>query len=415
MLMKTIGLIGGMSWESTVTYYQIVNRLVQERLGGFHSAKCILHSVDFHEIEACQRAGDWERSGELLAEAARGLERAGADCVLICTNTMHKVADAVQAATSLPLLHIAELTADELEAAGVSTVGLLGTRYTMEQDFYTRKLVERGITVLIPEEDGRAFVNRVIFDELCLGRGDHRRPDGPGRAGRHPRLYGNRPAGAPRGHVRAAVRHDGNPCPARCLVCAWRSGPTRRGRVMNTISSMKVPGLTEDKCVTLIGMAGAGKSTVGRAVAERLGWAYVDTDHLIESTYGARLQDVTDALDKERFLDVEARVIQSLRMQRAVLATGGSVVYRPEAMRYLTSLGPVVFLDVPLPLILERISRKPDRGLAIAPGQTVEDLFREREALYRQWATCRVAAGDIDVSETANAVFDAIAGCGQAL
>ena len=110
--MKTIGLIGGMSWESTVTYYQIVNRLVQERLGGFHSAKCILHSVDFHEIEACQRAGDWERSGELLAEAARGLERAGADCVLICTNTMHKVADAVQAATSLPLLHIAELTAD---------------------------------------------------------------------------------------------------------------------------------------------------------------------------------------------------------------------------------------------------------------------------------------------------------------
>ena len=141
---------------------------------------------------------------------------------------------------------------------------------------------------------------------------------------------------------------------------------------MNTISSMKVPGLTEDKCVTLIGMAGAGKSTVGRAVAERLGWAYVDTDHLIESTYGARLQDVTDALDKDRFLDVEARVIQSLRMQRAVLATGGSVVYRPEAMRYLTSLGPVVFLDVPLPLILERISRKPDRGLAIAPGQTVE-------------------------------------------
>ena len=108
-------------------------------------------------------------AAELLAEAARGLERAGADCVLICTNTMHKVADAVQAATSLPLLHIAELTADELEAAGVSTVGLLGTRYTMEQDFYTRKLVERGITVLIPEEDGRAFVNRVIFDELCLG------------------------------------------------------------------------------------------------------------------------------------------------------------------------------------------------------------------------------------------------------
>ena len=155
--MKTIGLIGGMSWESTVTYYRIINRLVQERLGGFHSAKCILHSVDFHEIEACQRAGDWERSGELLAEAARGLERAGADCVLICTNTMHKVADAVQSATSLPLLHIAELTADELEAAGVSTVGLLGTRYTMEQDFYTRKLVERGITVRRCKSCGRYF------------------------------------------------------------------------------------------------------------------------------------------------------------------------------------------------------------------------------------------------------------------
>lgn len=420
MLMKTIGLIGGMSWESTVTYYQIVNRLVQERLGGFHSAKCILHSVDFHEIEACQRAGDWERSGELLAEAARGLERAGADCVLICTNTMHKVADAVQAATSLPLLHIAELTADELEAAGVSTVGLLGTRYTMEQDFYTRKLVERGITVLIPEEDGRAFVNRVIFDELCLGTVS----ESSRRA--FAAIIGGLTARGAQGVIlgcteigllvrpgdTSARLFDTTEIHARR---AWRSGPTRRGRVMNTISSMKVPGLTEDKCVTLIGMAGAGKSTVGRAVAERLGWAYVDTDHLIESTYGARLQDVTDALDKERFLDVEARVIQSLRMQRAVLATGGSVVYRPEAMRYLTSLGPVVFLDVPLPLILERISRKPDRGLAIAPGQTVEDLFREREALYRQWATCRVAAGDIDVSETANAVFDAIAGCGQAL
>lgn len=184
---------------------------------------------------------------------------------------------------------------------------------------------------------------------------------------------------------------------------------------MNTISSTKVPGLTEDKCVTLIGMAGAGKSTGARAVAERLGWAYVDTDYLIESTYGVCLQDVTDALDKESFLDVEAKVILSLRVQRTVLATGGSVVYRPETMRYLTSLGPVVFLDVPLPLILDRISRKPDRGLAIAPGQTVEDLFHEREALYRQWATCRVASGNIGVSETAKAVLDAIAGCGQEL
>lgn len=167
--MRTIGLIGGMSWESTVTYYQLINRLVQERLGGFHSARCLLYSVDFHDIEACQSAGDWDRSGELLAEAARGLERAGADCVLICTNTMHKVADAVSAATRLPLLHIAELTADELDAAGVSTVGLLGTRYTMEQAFYKRKLEDRGITVLVPGEADRAFVNDVIFNELCLG------------------------------------------------------------------------------------------------------------------------------------------------------------------------------------------------------------------------------------------------------
>lgn len=167
--MKTIGLIGGMSWENTVTYYQIVNQLVQGRLGGFHSAECILHSVDFHEIEACQQVGNWEHGGGLLAEAAHSLGRAGVDCMLICTNIVHEVADAVQAATPLPLLHIAELTADELGAAGVSTVGLLDTRYTMEQDFYTRKLVERGITALIPEEDRRASVNRVTFDELYLG------------------------------------------------------------------------------------------------------------------------------------------------------------------------------------------------------------------------------------------------------
>ena len=166
----------------------------------------------------------------------------------------------------------------------------------------------------------------------------------------------------------------------------------------------------EGKCITLIGMAASGKSTVGRAVAEQIGWASVDTDFLIESAYGARLQDITDRLDKEAFLDVECRIILSLRMQRAVLATGGSVVYRPEAMRYLASLGPVVFLDVPLEIILERIARKPDRGLAIAPGQTVEDLFREREALYRRWASCRVVAGDIEVSEVARAVLDAVAG-----
>lgn len=178
---------------------------------------------------------------------------------------------------------------------------------------------------------------------------------------------------------------------------------------MNMIPSVKVPGLTDDNCITIIGMAGAGKSTEARVVAERLGWACVDTDNLIEATYGARLQDVADVLDKETFLDVESRIILSLRVRRTVLATGGSVVYREETMRYLASLGPVVFLDVPLPVILDRISRKPDRGLAIAPGQTVEDLFHEREELYRQWATCRVP-GTLGIAETGQAILDAVAG-----
>ena len=167
--MKTIGLLGGMSWESTVSYYRIVNTVAKERLGGLHSARCLLYSVDFQEIEACQSAGDWDRSALLLGAAAQNLEKGGADFIVICTNTMHKVADAVSAATRLPLLHIAELTADELDAAGVSTVGLLGTRYTMEQAFYKRKLEDRGITVLVPGEADRAFVNDVIFNELCLG------------------------------------------------------------------------------------------------------------------------------------------------------------------------------------------------------------------------------------------------------
>ena len=167
--MRTIGLIGGMSWESTVTYYQVINRVVAERLGGLHSARIVLYSVDFDEIERCQSSGDWERSSEILAEAARALERGGADMVLICTNTMHKVAGEVAAAVGIPLLHIADMTADELERADIATVGLLGTRYTMEQDFYTGVLEKRGITVLTPEEGDRALVNRVIFDELCLG------------------------------------------------------------------------------------------------------------------------------------------------------------------------------------------------------------------------------------------------------
>lgn len=167
--MKTIGLIGGMSWESTVTYYQIINRIVKEKLGGFHSAKCILHSVDFHEIEACQSQGNWEESARILTEAALSLERAGADFLIICTNTMHKVADDMIKHIHVPLLHIAEVTADELIQNSVHTVALLGTKYTMEQDFYKSKLLERGIQVMIPDEEDREFINNTIFHELCLG------------------------------------------------------------------------------------------------------------------------------------------------------------------------------------------------------------------------------------------------------
>ena len=167
--MKTIGLLGGMSWESTVTYYQLINEAVKERLGGLHSAKILLHSVDFAEIEKCQSSGDWARSGEILGQAAAGLERAGADFVLICTNTMHKVAGDVQARISVPLLHIGEVTARALLAKGIHKAALLGTRYTMEQDFYRDRLAAAGIEVLIPDAPDRAELNRIIFDELCVG------------------------------------------------------------------------------------------------------------------------------------------------------------------------------------------------------------------------------------------------------
>ena len=167
--MQTIGLLGGMSWESTVTYYQIINQAVKERLGGFHSARCILYSVEFDEIERCQSSGDWARSGEILAQAAQALERAGADFILICTNTMHKVYDQVQAAVSIPILHIADLTLAALRAQGIRRVALLGTAYTMEQDFYKRRLTEGGLEVLIPGESDRREINRVIFQELCRG------------------------------------------------------------------------------------------------------------------------------------------------------------------------------------------------------------------------------------------------------
>lgn len=166
--------------------------------------------------------------------------------------------------------------------------------------------------------------------------------------------------------------------------------------------------LTDENCLTIIGMAGAGKTTVGHLLAERLGWAHVDTDHLIEAIYGVRLQTIADAMSKEAFLAIESAVIKGIRMQRVVLSTGGSVVYSPQTMEYLVSLGPVVHFDVPLHIILERIARKPDRGLAIAPGQTVEDLFREREILYRQWATHSISLGELDIPQCADAVFSAL-------
>ncbi|WP_058041317.1 aspartate/glutamate racemase family protein [Streptomyces roseifaciens] len=167
--MKTIGLIGGMSWESTAEYYRILNERTRERLGGLHSARCVLHSVDFAEIEQLQVQGRWAEAGEVLADAARSLEAAGADLLLICTNTMHKVADSVEAATSVPLLHLADATAAAVRAAGLRRVGLLGTAFTMEQDFYRGRLAAGGLDVCVPDSEGRALVHRVIYEELCMG------------------------------------------------------------------------------------------------------------------------------------------------------------------------------------------------------------------------------------------------------
>ena len=168
--MKTIGLIGGMSWESTVPYYRLVNEGIKARLGGLHSAKVVLYSVDFHEIEQLQRDGDWDAAGDVLAEAARRLQAAGADLLVLCTNTMHKVAPQMEAAVSIPLLHIADGTAAAIKAAGHLSVGLLGTRFTMEQDFYRQRLQDRhGLQVIVPEADDRRVVHDVIYDELCRG------------------------------------------------------------------------------------------------------------------------------------------------------------------------------------------------------------------------------------------------------
>ena len=168
--MKTIGLIGGMSWESTVPYYRSINEGVKLRLGGLHSARLVLYSVDFHDIETLQHAGKWDEAGALLAQAARSVQAAGADCLVLCTNTMHKVAPAIEAAVAIPLLHIADPTAAAVKRTGLGKVGLLGTRFTMEQDFYRGRLESmHGIAVLVPQEEERELVHRVIYDELCLG------------------------------------------------------------------------------------------------------------------------------------------------------------------------------------------------------------------------------------------------------
>lgn len=168
--MKTIGLIGGMSWESTLPYYRLLNEGVKRHLGGLHSAKLLLHSVDFHEIEVCQTSGQWEKAGEILAKAARGLQLAGAEGIVLCTNTMHRVAGQIEAACPLPFLHIADGTGRAIQQQEITRVGLLGTRYTMEQAFYRGRLQDKfGIACLVPDAPQREAVNRIIFDELCLG------------------------------------------------------------------------------------------------------------------------------------------------------------------------------------------------------------------------------------------------------
>ena len=167
--MRRIGLLGGMSWESTALYYRLVNEEVRDRLGGFHSARLVMASVDFAEVEAMQVAGDWAAAGALLAREAQGLEAAGAECVVLCTNTMHKVADAIAAAVDIPLLHLADVTAAAIRDAGLDRVALLGTRFTMEQPFYADRLRSHGIDVLVPEGEDRTLVHDVIYDELVLG------------------------------------------------------------------------------------------------------------------------------------------------------------------------------------------------------------------------------------------------------
>ena len=169
-VMKTIGMIGGMSWESSLEYYRIINETVKKRLGGFHSAKCVLYSVDFDEVEKLQHQGDWDELTRLMVDAAQGLEKVGVDSVIICTNTMHLMADEVQAAIRIPVLHIVDVTAEAIKSHGQTRVGLLGTKFTMEKDFYKGRLRDKhGLEVLIPSADERQVVHDILYSELCLG------------------------------------------------------------------------------------------------------------------------------------------------------------------------------------------------------------------------------------------------------
>jgi len=167
--MKMIGLLGGMSWESTALYYRLANELVRDRLGGLHSARILLHSVDFAEIESLQVAGEWDAAGEILAVAAQGLETAGAELIVLCTNTMHLVAPAIEAAIGVPFLHLADTTADAVRSEGITKVGLLGTIFTMERDFYRERLASHGLEVLVPDAGDRRRISGIVYDELCLG------------------------------------------------------------------------------------------------------------------------------------------------------------------------------------------------------------------------------------------------------
>ncbi len=167
--MRTIGMLGGMSWESSAEYYRLANELVRERLGGLHSARCVLYSVDFADIERLQLSGRWAEAGEVLAGAARCLEAAGADLIVLCTNTMHRVADDITAAVGVPLLHLVDVTAAAVRSAGLDRVGLLGTRFTMEEPFYVERLASQGVEAIVPPPEQRELVHRVIYDELCQG------------------------------------------------------------------------------------------------------------------------------------------------------------------------------------------------------------------------------------------------------